>query len=549
MNPAAAPLGAIVLDVSRRLLVLVSALVVGCGSDGSGDGGDTDGSGGTDGSGAGSNDGGPSDPPPPLMAACEAPEAPSVQSPVEVGTADALRAAVAAGGEIRLTADIETDAPFVNTLPVTIDGNGHTVSGGGATHLFVAEEADLTIMNATLRDAVNRVPDAEHFSRRSGAAVMMDGSGQGRLSVFDVRFENNAIGDTGPGDLRGGALYAFAVPDVVIVDSEFVDNRGSNGGAVGGLGSSFTIVNTAFVDNETTGQGGPGALEGRGGAISLDALSQNEQTAYFEVCGSFFENNRAKHAGGAIAIVTHQWQAATVVVDQTTFLGNSTDDTSGGSGGAIYLLDDENYPREKAANQSLIANSYFEGNNTLGGGGGVWFMTESGSLDLQNSTFFANRTTATMGMGGAIALVSGPTQISHCTFAQNHAQFHGGGIQAAGDAEVTVTNSLFSDNTSDRDGGWAWFHANRELQDGGGNMQWLDPSLEIDGNSNLPVVAGATLADPVLMDPSDNGGSTLTMALGAGSPAIDAGVQGVLDADQRGESRSGPPDVGAFEVQ
>lgn len=472
-----------------------------------------------------------------------------MQSPVEVGTADALRAAVAAGGEIRLTADIETDAPFVNTLPVTIDGNGHTVSGGGATHLFVAEEADLTIMNATLRDAVNRVPDAEHFSRRSGAAVMMDGSGQGRLSVFDVRFENNAIGDTGPGDLRGGALYAFAVPDVVIVDSEFVDNRGSNGGAVGGLGSSFTIVNTAFVDNETTGQGGPGALEGRGGAISLDALSQNEQTAYFEVCGSFFENNRAKHAGGAIAIVTHQWQAATVVVDQTTFLGNSTDDTSGGSGGAIYLLDDENYPREKAANQSLIANSYFEGNNTLGGGGGVWFMTESGSLDLQNSTFFANRTTATMGMGGAIALVSGPTQISHCTFAQNHAQFHGGGIQAAGDAEVTVTNSLFSDNTSDRDGGWAWFHANRELQDGGGNMQWLDPSLEIDGNSNLPVVAGATLADPVLMDPSDNGGSTLTMALGAGSPAIDAGVQGVLDADQRGESRSGPPDVGAFEVQ
>lgn len=534
MNSAAASSGAIVLDVSRRLLVLVSALALGCGSEGSD---------------AESGESGSSNPPPPLMASCEAPEVPTLSAPTEVSTADELRAAVAAGGEVRITADIDADAPFVNTLPVVIDGGGHTISGGGSTHLFVAEEADLTIVNVTLRDAVNRVADSEHFSRRSGAAVMMDGSGQGTLSIFDVRFENNAIGETGPGDLRGGALYAFAVPDVVIVDSEFVDNRGSNGGAIGGLGSSFTIVNTAFVDNVTTGQGGPGALEGRGGAISLDALSQNEQTAYFEVCGSYFENNRAKHAGGAIALVTHQWQAATVVIDQSTFLRNSTDDTSGGSGGAVYLLDDENYPRERAANQSLIANSYFEGNNTLGGGGGLWFMTESGSLDLQNTTFFDNSTTAGMGMGGAIALVSGPTQITHCTFAQNHAQFHGGGIQAAGDAAVTVTNSLFYDNTSDRDGGWAWFHANRELQDGGGNMQWLDPSLEIDGNSNLPVVAGATLADPLLMEPADNGGSTMTMALGDGSPAIDAGVEGNLNTDQRGEPRSGAPDVGAYELR
>lgn len=512
----------------------MSALSFGCGSEGSE---------------AESGSGGPSDPPPPLMASCEAPEPPSLVEPVLVGTADDLRAAVAEGGEIRLTADITADAPFVNTQPVVIDGDGHTISGGGATHLFVSAEADLTIMNATLRDAVNRVPDSEHFSLRSGAAVMMDGSGQGRLSIFDVRFENNTIGDTGPGDLRGGALYAFAVPDVVIVGSEFIGNRGSNGGAIGGLGSSFTIVNTAFTDNATTGQGGPGDLEGRGGAISLDALSQNGQTAYFEVCGSYFENNRSKHAGGAIALVTHQWQAATVVVDQSTFLRNSTDDASGGSGGAIYLLDDENYPRERGANQSLIANSYFEGNNTLGGGGGLWFLTESGSLDLHNTTFFDNRTTAAMGMGGAVALVGGPTRVTHCTFAGNHAQFHGGGIQAGGDAAVTVTNSLFSDNTSDRDGGWAWFHANRELQDGGGNMQWLDPSLEIDSNSNLPVVAGATLANPLLADPADNGGATHTMALGAQSPAIDAGVQTDLDADQRGEGRRGAPDIGAFEVQ
>ncbi|MBV1857620.1 MAG: hypothetical protein KUG77_04350 [Nannocystaceae bacterium] len=210
-------------------------------------------------------EGGPSDPPPPLMASCEAPAAPTLAAPTEVATADELRAAVAAGGEILLTADITADAPFPSTQSVVIDGAGHTISGGGSTHLFVAEAADLTVMNMTLRDAVNRVSDEEHFSLRSGAAVMMRGSGQGTLSVFGVTFENNAIGDTGPGDLRGGALYAFAVPDVLIVDSLFTGNDASNGGAIGGLGSSFSIVNTAFVDNETTGQGATGALEGRGG--------------------------------------------------------------------------------------------------------------------------------------------------------------------------------------------------------------------------------------------------------------------------------------------
>ncbi len=260
---------------------------------------------------------------------------------------------------------------------------------------------------------------------------MMRGNGQGALSVFGVTFENNAIGDTGPGDLRGGALYAFAVPDVVIVDSVFTSNSGSNGGAIGGLGSSFTIVNTAFVNNETTGQGGTERLKGAR-RRNLAGCGLSERADGIPGGVSFvFENNRAKHAGGAIALVTHQWQSGTVVIDQSTFRGNSTNNTAGGSGGAVYLQDDENYPRERDANRSLISNSTFEGNGTLGSGGALWFLTESGRLNLHNNTFFENRTTASMGMGGAVALVGGPTQLTHCTFADDHAQLHGGGIQAA----------------------------------------------------------------------------------------------------------------------
>ena len=79
--------------------------------------------------------------------------------------------------------------------------------------------------------------------------------------------------------------------------------------------------------------------------------------------------------------------------------------------------------------------------------------------------------------------------------------------------------------------------------------QWLDPALEIDGNSNEAVVAGVMVADPMLSRPADNGGSTWTMALGEGSPAVDAGVEDALDVDQRGEPRGLAPDVGAYELQ
>lgn len=494
------------------------------------------------------NGGGSSGPvePPPLDAACNAADAVELTSPVEVGDAAELRDALATGGEILLTANIDADGPFNITEPTILDGGGFTISGQGMTHLLVAEAVELVVQHITLADAVNRVADSEPFSQRSGAALTMRGSGAGSLKIFDTRFENNEIGASGPGDLRGGALYAFAVPDVLVVDSEFVSNRGSNGGAIGGLGSSYTILNTAFIDNHTTGTGGPGSLEGRGGAISLDALSQNEVTAYLEICGSHFENNTALHNGGALALVTHQWQAASVDINQSTFINNVTTD---GSGGAIYLLDDENYPRVRGANRSRIANSYFGGNHTLRGGGGVWFLTESGSLEVINSTFFENSTEHRMGMGGGVALLDGPIEVTNCTFADNFAQFHGGGIQAGGDADITLTNNLFHNNRSDRDGGWAWFHVNRELNDGGGNIQYLDPDFEIDRNSNELVAAGATIVDAQPMAPADNEGPTHTMALPAGSAAIDAGVSVDFSTDQRGMPHSGAPDVGAYEVQ
>jgi hypothetical protein len=73
-------------------------------------------------------------------------------------------------------------------------------------------------------------------------------------------------------------------------------------------------------------------------------------------------------------------------------------------------------------------------------------------------------------------------------------------------------------------------------------------------------ITGSPLtADPLLGPLADNGGPTQTMALGAGSPAIDAGSAFGLATDQRGQPRpfvfaalahpGDGSDIGAFELQ
>ena len=87
------------------------------------------------------------------------------------------------------------------------------------------------------------------------------------------------------------------------------------------------------------------------------------------------------------------------------------------------------------------------------------------------------------------------------------------------------------------------------------------PGGTVEGSHDLIGVAPAmTLpadtigGDPQLLPLADNGGPTMTHALAAGSPAIDAGSNPLaLSFDQRGEGFvrvfGSAADIGAFEVQ
>ena len=263
-----------------------------------------------------------------------------------------------------------------------------------------------------------------------------------------------------------------------------------------------------------------------------------------------------------------------------------------------------------------VTNCTISGNQATGsvdggGGGGIW---SSGSLTVTNSTSSGN---SAAGGGGGIYNSEGTVTLTNSTISGNQAAFHGGGIFNQGglgfsitDSTLTVTNSTISGNKS-AEGGGMFISAggivtltNNTISgnstgnggSGGGiyNLGIIPiraraciiagnsgPVSDVDGGNSFTSegfnVIGKTYypfgftqatdqtgtiaspLDPMLGPLANNGGPTLTHALLAGSPAIDAGDDSVLGSplflttDQRGlgfpRKLGAHVDSGAFEGQ
>lgn len=221
---------------------------------------------------------------------------------------------------------------------------------------------------------------------------------------------------------------------------------------------------------------------------------------------------------------------------------------------------------------------------TTGGGGGGFggaIFNHAGIVNLTNSTFAyngANGGIGGSGLGGAIFNLNGTVTLNFCTVASNTVSGSNGtdASKGAGDgaiyslafgnkiqdgtasiAIVTIRNSIVYGNVGANNGvvnnvvaGTLASNAGNAAQliFGGGNIIYNAASF---GNATS---SGPTplVANPNLGPLQNNGGTTLTMALPAGSPAIDAGVAcvgNVPATDQIGNARiwGRAPDLGAYE--
>jgi uncharacterized repeat protein (TIGR01451 family) len=455
-------------------------------------------------------------------------------------TEAALNQALSGGGTVSFNCGggpvtIPITATKIINLTTTLDGAGQqiTLDGGGTTRHFLSQYSlsgsiSLTLRNLTLRNG--------HAADYGGAIrlVYQEPTRLFTLTIVNVTLANNWC-DAAGNDVGGGAIYALG-GIVNISNSVFTGNRGGNGGAIGQIQARFTIADTVFSGNATNPRVGAG---GNGGAIYIDGSNLGT----LAIRGSAFTGNTAANLGGAIHTYMYGG-SSNMTIEDTTF----ADNIGTTNGGAIFHM-----------NGGLaITGSTFTGNRVVGQGGALWVTDGGGgtAVAVTNSTFTGNQATGTrpnngsVGLGGAITN-SGASSLTltHVTIAGNHADWVGGGI-VSGSAGTTLKNSIIANNTA-ANGGNPWNigkGCSASIGNGGGNIQW--PVLNASDPNDKPCAAGITFADPKLASLAVNGGLTQTMALLAGSPALEKGVAcPPPTTDQRGVTRpqGAACDSGAFE--
>jgi hypothetical protein len=260
--------------------------------------------------------------------------------------------------------------------------------------------------------------------------------------------------------------------------------------------------------------------------------------------------NNASGDGGAIANFGVMTMTGTTISGSSAFGGGGIGNFSSGT---------------LTVSDSTIAN------NTAAVAGGI---SNGGTLTVTHSTFSGN---AGSDVAGAIENFANTT-VRDSTFFNNSSGVQGGGIDNSGGSGVilTVTNSTFSGNTAPKGAGITNYSGTAYLANSivVGNSAGQDPDVygvyaaadhnligvlgDATGfNGNNIVLNSDDVAVAGLGPLANNGGPTQTMALLAGSPAIDAGDNSPPgfpanpSTDQRGFPRivNGIIDIGAYEVQ
>jgi predicted outer membrane repeat protein len=393
--------------------------------------------------------------------------------------------------------------PINLTRALTIEGPGAdkiTISGGNRTRIFFATAA-VTLSGLNLKNGVG-----------DGGALQVL---RARARLMRCAFTDNAAPNG-----QGGAIYNPSSP-VDFSDCTFSGNTASGFGLGGAFAGSpnapVSMTDCVFSRNSAHD----------GGAIFTDSQ--------LTLVRCIFTGNSIPTDGIAGAVFNDHPTS----IDDCIFTGNSAGE--GGAGGALFLGDG-------SIRDSLIAG------NTIGStrqaeaqGGGIWNF---GTLKIENSTV-ANNVSGAQSQGAGI-YNDGILVLDNCTISGNSAgqSSIGGGIFNEDDdgASVSVANSIVARNAAPVG------------QDMFGSF--LSRGFNLIGNTNGNL--GSTGNDLINIDPrlgplQDNGGSSATMALLPGSPAIDHGDPAFdpgafipqMIADQRGALRlqAGGLDIGAYEAE
>jgi CSLREA domain-containing protein len=396
------------------------------------------------------------------------------------------------------------------TQPVTIAGPGAgnlTIDGNKSDRVFIVGN-DYS-QNLGLKVAIGGLTIAHGGGHAYGGGLLNFGT----LTLSSTTFSSNTAGSSG-----GGALY--------------------NDGAI-------TASNCTFTANSVT-SGGPG------GAI------QNATPAALTVTGSTFSGNSATGGASGAAIAN----SGSLTVASCTLTGNSADSNAGGiynSSGGTLTVSGSTIANNTAGSDgagidndgtATISATTLSGNSAGSEGGGI--DNKGTLLGLTNSTLYGN--TAVSDGGGL--KTSGAATLTNCTITANRVTAGSSGIFGGGIADVGAAAKMFNTIVAGNFQGPA---SSTTPNDIGGTIDASSAFNLIGTGGSGGLTNGVNnnqvgVANFGLGTLANNGGPTLTVALLAGSPAIDHGSNAYVAAgetDERGLARiaNGTVDIGAFEVQ
>lgn len=431
------------------------------------------------------------------------------------------------------------------------------------------------------------------------------------LTLTSVRVENNVATADGGGVATNGVVVATTITGSTITGN----NAAGNGGGIANLGGAIVTVNTSTISNNLAGDDGAGLYNGltcnafvngstltsnqgggpfsRGGGLAnvdgtleLDntTVSYNtagvgggvfhEEAEFFGILRTFFLTVDHNNATGGVGGGGMALYGGEIDVNLTTVtLNNATG--VGADGGGIYVqalseFDDITFLQTEVSDNTAadagggmavvgvlagwteLDRSAVHGNDAGGDGGGVHVNPGIGFLmAFHKSTISSNHADDD---GGGV-FVEGTTgalaTFSHVTIAHNDAGDDGGGVYLnEGFTTSSAFHMLLASNTASGTGD--------DCDGDAATTIFVSDDYNLIGDNvscGFPAEPNDLIGvNPLLGALADNGGATLTHALLAGSPAIDAGHPTLCTSggasDQRGMPQPvGECDIGAFERQ
>jgi hypothetical protein len=449
---------------------------------------------------------------------------------------DAIVFAPGVVGKISLTSgDISV------TDSVTITGPGAkvlTISGRHASRVFIIDDGNLT--------------------------------GDSPVAISGLTLADGATGNCTPPQATngGGALRSresLTLTNVIVRDSFAAGSGGGLAFQPTQAGQSLTVQGSEFVDNRAGCNGATTSASGGGLEVGIDGSAANTVSATVLIQDSRIAGNWAVRSGGGLRLLT----PGSITLKNVVVSGNSAT----GAGGGLFVAYGTGVPMPSVLVDSSEISSNYAGNSGVGGGGVSVYNDLATAqtpatrmvLVIRDSSISGNK--SRNGPAGGISVygnaaltVQNSTVANNTTAEQSTAppSMAGGifrqiGVQAGTatpnlEGTVTIQSSILSGNS----GTIGMDDLGQLSTEAFANPIGLDHSLVRNSGAIVPapVGSGNLAGNPLLLPLANNGGSTATHALAAGSPAINAGSNpAALASDQRGLPRTagGVTDMGAFE--